>query len=134
MPETFRVEYRKPKDGTWTLIGWEPNAEGFKYENSMGATAVSSVHEIEGKPQWHVSFSHRGERIPQGWMEALLRQWGLEGWDEDNHVPNGRVRNYWRPVSTADPLVCPCKANEEPFEEHGGYIWRLDSKAVGGAT
>lgn len=126
MNDALRVENIKPKSGSWKILGWEPYGQGFKYQNVMGVIAISSIHLIDGKPQWHVSFSHQGQRIPQGWMESLLSQWGLQGWDEDNHVPNGKVRNYWKPVQKTDPQVCPCKANEEPHLEEGGYIWRPD--------
>lgn len=124
----YRVEPLKPREGSWDLKGWDKSFVGFKYENLFGVIAISSVHLIEGKPQWHVSFSQAGRRIHAGFMEALLRQWGCEGWDEDNHTPGGSVRHFWKPVEKSDPQVCPCKANEAPHEEDGGYIWRPDSQ------
>jgi hypothetical protein len=46
--------------------------------------------------------------------------------DEDNHVPGGFVRNFWKPV--AEKLighVCPCKDNEpEMAENKGDFVWR----------
>jgi hypothetical protein len=43
-----------------------------------------------------------------------------------NHVPSGRVRNFWRPV--ADHLSgyeCPCVADEPAIrEDKGDYVWR----------
>lgn len=115
----------KPKEGTWFLVGYVPQANGFRYENSMGVIAISSIHEVSGEPQYHVSFSHRGQRIDQDWMAPLLKQWGIEDFEEDNHVPNGKVRNFWKPV--AGPVIeCPCKAVEEPHVEKGGYVWRED--------
>lgn len=122
-----QFEYRKPKEGTWQLTGWDKNAQGYFYLNLMDVIAISSIHEIKGKPQYHVSFSHAGQRIPQGWMEALLRQWDIANWEEDNHAPNGRVRNFWKPF---DPEVkeCACKIIEEPHEEEGGYVWREDKQ------
>jgi hypothetical protein len=61
----------------------------------------------------------------------VLDQFGLEGAEEDNHVPFGIVRNFWRPV--ADKLVgieCQCKAEEpEIREDKGDFIWRPTSSA-----
>lgn len=115
--------YPQPKSGTWTLRGWDETSKGFRWENAMNVIAISSIHEIDGKPQYHVSFSDRGVRIAQGWMEALLKQWQIEDFEEDNHVPNGQVRNYWKPF---DPELkeCQCKQTEVPHEEEGGYVWR----------
>lgn len=83
-------------------------------------------------PEYHLSVSRRTDRHPQPMRctsaEAnwVLAQFRLEGAEEDNHVPHGVVRNFWRPV--AEPLVgleCVCKA-EEPVirEEKGDFIWR----------
>lgn len=58
--------------------------------------------------------------------KEILRQFGLDGAEEDNHVPHGIVRNFWRPV--ADRLVgleCACKAEEPAIvEDQGDYVWR----------
>lgn len=62
----------------------------------------------------------------EAWMRKYWGGIGLEGAEEDNHVPHGKVRNFWRPV--AELLVgkeCECKA-EEPVirEDKGDFIWR----------
>ena len=119
---------RRPKSGTWSEKGWVEVANGLMFENAMGVRAISAVQMVDGKPQWQVSFSHMGARIPSGWMEALLKQWDIEEFDEDNHVPNGKVRNYWKPFDSLTPTVCPCKDKEPPTEEEGGYVWRPDSQ------
>lgn len=123
--EDFRntLRYLTPADGTWSCRGWDGRASGFKWENSMGVIAISSIHLIDGKPQYHVSFSHAGWRIPFQWMEALLRQWRAESFEEDNHVPNGQVRNFWKPFDP-EAKECRCKDEEPPHEEVGGYVWR----------
>lgn len=51
------------------------------------------------------------------------------GWEEDNHVPYGIARNFWRPL--AENLVgieCKCK-EEEPaiVEDKGDYVWRYEN-------
>lgn len=69
-------------------------------------------------PEYHLSVSkRRGGCTPERCMadEAkwMLEQFGLDGWEEDNHVPGGQVRNFWRPV--AEPLIgkeCACKKTE----------------------
>ena len=81
-------------------------------------------------PEYHLSISRQTpagpRRCTSEMARIVLRQFGLEGAEEDNHVPNGVVRNFWRPV--ADPLVgleCECK-DEEPaiVEDKGDFVWR----------
>lgn len=81
--------------------------------------------------EYHISMSHpiapgvmgRCDRSASRWV---LKQFGLDGWEEDNHVPNGKVRHFWRPVAT--PLVgieCECKAEESAIvEDKGDFVWR----------
>lgn len=86
-------------------------------------------------PEYHVSMScgrtslaaHGGpERIDSNDARAVLAEFGLDGWTEDNHAPGGRVRNFWRPV--AEPLVgwtCRCVDDEPAIREDGGdFVWR----------
>lgn len=55
-----------------------------------------------------------------------LREFGFDDHFEDNHVPHGIVRNFWRPV--AEDLVgqvCPCVDGEPAMREmQGDYVWR----------
>jgi hypothetical protein len=55
-----------------------------------------------------------------------LEQFGLDGAEEDNHVPGGVVRNYWRTVATGlIGLECECKAEEPAIsEDKGDFVWR----------
>lgn len=83
---------------------------------------------IDRGPEYHLSMSRqvRGDVVRCSAAEAawVLHQFGLEGAEEDNHVPFGRVRNFWRPV--ADALVgleCACKEAEQAVVE-GDYVWR----------
>lgn len=81
-------------------------------------------------PQYHLSISKRGPhgaaRCTSQEAKWVLRQFDLEDAEEDNHVPNGVVRNFWRPV--ADRLAgyqCPCKDREPAMkEDKGDYVWR----------
>lgn len=81
-------------------------------------------------PEYHLSVSKRGGTGPRRTTaaEALwcLAQFDLVDAKEDNHVPSGTVRNFWRPV--ADRLSgyeCPC-ADSEPAvrEDKGDFVWR----------
>lgn len=85
---------------------------------------------IDRGPEYHLSFSKDvgGRKVRVDSIEAkwLLEQFDLHGAEEDNHVPHGIVRNFWRPVR--DDMVgleCACK-DEEPVirENKGDYIWR----------
>jgi hypothetical protein len=82
-------------------------------------------------PEYHLSISRqhptlgtrRCSSVEARWV---LKQFRLEEATEDNHVPGGLVRNFWRPV--ADPMVgreCPCVEVENAIrEDKGDYVWR----------
>lgn len=81
-------------------------------------------------PEYHISISkllqdHHPERCSQEEAAWVLKAFGgLDGWEEDNHVPNGKVRNFWRAV--AEPMIekeCPCKETETVIVE-GDYEHR----------
>lgn len=77
-------------------------------------------------PEYHLSVSMNGQRCTAADAAFALASFGLEDAKEDNHVPNGRVRNFWRPV--ADSLSgyeCPC-VDAEPAvrEDKGDFVWR----------
>lgn len=77
-------------------------------------------------PEYHLSVSMNGQRCTAADALFVLASFGLEDAKEDNHVPSGKVRNFWRPV--ADRLSgyeCPC-VDEEPAirEDRGDYVWR----------
>lgn len=92
-------------------------------------SAVEVAHE-PGKPalgpEYHLSVSMNGQRCTAADALFALASFGLEDAKEDNHVPSGRVRNFWRPV--ADNLSgyeCPCVDDEPAIrEDKGDYIWR----------
>lgn len=100
-------------------------------------TAVEAVEPDKGKaarPEYHISISRlaviRGEvviaRVDSATALEVLRQFGAEGFLEDNHVPHGKVRNFWRPVAgNYVGEVCKCQETEpEIREDKGDYIWR----------
>jgi hypothetical protein len=81
-------------------------------------------------PEYHVSISLQTLAGPARCTSAdavfVLAAFDLLEAEEDNHVPNGLVRNFWRPV--AEPLIgleCACKADEPAIvEDKGDFVWR----------
>ena len=105
----------------------------FHAESSLAVlSAVEYINDgkVDG-PEYHLSISrqHRTlgtRRCSSTEARWVLVQFGIQGALEDNHVPGGVVRNFWRPV--ADPMVgreCPCVDEENAIQEdRGDYIWR----------
>lgn len=77
-------------------------------------------------PEYHLSISLQGRRCSTADAMFVLAAFGLTDATEDNHVPSGRVRNFWRPV--ADRLSgheCPCVDDEPAIaEDRGDFVWR----------
>jgi hypothetical protein len=97
----------------------------------MSAVEVASDKDgIDRGPEYHISISKhdRGQprRCTSDEARYVLKAFGLEGAEEDNHVPNGVVRNFWRTV--AEPMIgleCACKADEPAMvEDKGDFVWR----------
>jgi hypothetical protein len=110
--------------------------EGYLWQHLQLAVSVISALEvskdadgIDRGPEYHVSIAALGPvgpaRCPKELAQLVLRTFGgLDGWEEDNHVPGGVVRNFWRPV--ADPMIgleCACKDTEAVVVE-GDYEYR----------
>lgn len=115
------------------LLGW-PTEAWFHREHLLQVfSAVEVASDKEGigpaEPHYHISVSrlvrdHQPERCTLSHAMWALAQFNLSEAIEDNHVPDGKVRNFWRPV--ADPLVgkeCVCVAEEVAVVE-GDYVWR----------
>lgn len=133
------VAPRRPAADGWTRIHGVrlPLEElGFPYEiwmhreSGLGVINALEVAVDPGQPslgpEWHLSVSLGGERCTSDDAQWVLGQFDLTDAKEDNHVPSGRVRNFWRPV--ADPLAgieCKC-VDDEPAvrEDKGDYVWR----------
>lgn len=138
------VQSLKPKGGGWVEMP-DPRVPGLAVE-SITATAwlhreygffvISAVEKvaepdgIDRGPEYHLSFSRQTGngpvRIDTNEANWILDQFGLVGAFEDNHVPHGKVRNFWRTVrEDLIGLECVCN-DEEPAirESKGDYIWR----------
>lgn len=99
--------------------------------SAVEVTAPEGRGLIDKGPEYHISISRRLKsgrvaRVDGNEAKWVLKQFGLEGAEEDNHVPHGKVRNWWRTVAT--PLIgleCECKETEPAIvEDKGDFIWR----------
>lgn len=76
-------------------------------------------------PQWHLSVSlGKGakRRATDDECERVLRDFGLEGAEEDNHTP-GLARHFWMPVDPARRVECECKTVDVVHVEPDGFRW-----------
>lgn len=116
------------------VMSWNNPKRAF-FHAASSLSVISTVEFIgDGKvdgPEYHVSISrqHRTlgtRRCTSVEARWVLVQFGMNGAHEDNHVPGGLVRNFWRPV--ADPMVgreCLCVETENAIvEDKGDYVWR----------
>lgn len=120
------------------LVGLYPLERWLEYGSDV--TVLSAVEVAVDKdghsngPEYHLSISratwpngrYAAARVDTNLAKWVLAEFGLDGAEEDNHVPHGAVRNFWRPVASG--LVgreCPCKAEEVVIRENkGDFIWR----------
>ena len=102
------------------------NAEGIQV---ISAVEVAKPQPGEGElgPEYHISISSfDGTRCTTAQAMWLLHQFDLDDANEDNHVPSGFVRNFWRPVNDSlSGYECTC-ADKEPkiIEDKDDFIWR----------
>jgi hypothetical protein len=105
------------------------------YHSQQSLTVISAVEvasdgKIDKGPEYHISISRQMDdgprRCDSNQAKWVLAQFGLDGAEEDNHVPHGVVRNFWRPVATGlVGLECECKAEEPAIrEDKGDFVWR----------
>jgi hypothetical protein len=125
------IEPKKPTAGNWERISDMPPRNGmisgWRFLSPLGLRVISAVEIVDGpdgslRPEYHISISDNGERIPASLVETVLTMFGAKGWNEDNHVHGGKARHFWCPVGKP-PEVCPCQENEKPTVE-GDYITR----------
>ncbi|WP_261508470.1 hypothetical protein [Burkholderia multivorans] len=136
------IKPRRPKADGWKFMGpASPEAtlgyEGecwFHRASCLFAISAVEVAAPEGGvskgPEYHVSISLQTLAGPARCTSAdavfVLAAFDLLEAEDDNHVPNGLVRNFWRPV--AEPLIgleCACKADEPAIvEDKGDFVWR----------
>lgn len=135
------IKPKRPSSGGWELDrNWTPPAQlaamGYPvqawWHEAYGLFVLSAVEvatepgKVDLGPEYHISISKDGLRCSSADALWVLAQFDLLDALEDNHVPNGRVRNFWRPV--ADHLSgyeCSCVAVEPAMvEDKGDFVWR----------
>lgn len=136
------IKPKRPTIEGWKLGPTPPSEVSLGYESeswfhpASGLCVISAVEVakdgdgIERGPEYHVSISREGyRRCTSQEARMVIKQFDMEGAEEDNHVPYGIVRNFWRPV--AEKLIgldCACKETEPVIvEDKGDYVWRGNS-------
>lgn len=133
---------KRPKGGGWSEAPIRdprmlPYLDGASWlHEASGVRVLSTTELIDGRGlEWHVSVSlytgAKPTRAGRYAMRLVRKAFGMEAADEDNHVPNGIVRNLWLPI--ADIGACECVETERPIveavnehaDERGDdYVWR----------
>jgi hypothetical protein len=104
----------RPKGDGWTEVPGANRfslgfpARAFSYKDGLFViSAVEVASDKDGKDrgfEYHISISRPispglTSHCSSNEARWVLDQFGLEGAEEDNHVPHGKVRNFWRPVA-----------------------------------
>jgi hypothetical protein len=105
------------------------------FHDASSLSVISAVEFIDdGKvdgPEYHLSISRQHptlgpRRCSSNEARWVLVQFRMDGAHEDNHVPHGLVRNFWKSVATN--LIgreCLCVQNENAIrEDKGDFVWR----------
>ena len=135
------VSVRRPRVSGWREVPVDNLVVDAKgptrafFHDASSLFVISAVEFVDdGKvdgPEYHVSISRQHHslgtrRCSSTEARWVLVQFGMDGALEDNHVPSGAVRNFWRPV--AESLVgreCLCVADENAIrEDRGDFVWR----------
>ena len=147
MPNTLIIQPKQPVESAtgWArdratearLIAHDPLMAAFPphvyIHHDTGMFAIFSVEkptaepgEIDVGPEYHLSISLSGQRCSTADAVWVLAQFDLSDAKEDNHVPSGNVRNFWRPVADKfSGYECPCQESEPAMrEDKGDFVWR----------
>lgn len=115
-----------------------PHAIERWFHKAMRFSVLSAVEAVEDpekakeqRPEYHISICRLDQSLHPARVDSataldVLRMFEAEGFLEDNHVPHGKVRNFWRPV--AGDYVgqrCQCEGEEPTIrEDRGDFVWR----------
>lgn len=87
---------------------------------------VNDEGDIDKGPEYHISVTRSGARCTRNEASHVIKAFGMEAAEEDNHVVSSIARHFWLPV--AENLIgreCPCKETETAIiEDRGDFIWR----------
>lgn len=133
------ISVLRPRGDGWTAapgakqftMGMPSRAFWHGKSNLFVISAVETMSDEDRGPEYHLSISKPVApaivmRCDTNEAKWVLDQFGLDGAEEDNHVPYGKVRNFWRPVAhRLVGLECECKAEEPTIvEDRGDFVWR----------
>ena len=131
------VDRKRPAAGrpwTPTEIGQNWTVYRHDHTGAMVVSAVELVRDSAGKDhlEWHVSVSGpRASRAGTGLVDVVRRHFDMGDAIEDNHVPNGVVRNLWLRVNPDERGDCECVGEREEVypipgvgEDGGEYLYR----------
>jgi len=132
------IKPKRPTGTGWVDGGPTPSTFTFGYPGQYwffperGIAVISAVEvasdkdDIDKGPEYHISISRNGGRCDRNESRFVLKAFDMQDSDEDNHVPGGFVRNFWKPVAEKFiGHVCPCKDNEPAVvEDKGDFVWR----------
>ena len=116
----------------WKYVGeyleYDYPAESW-YFPERGIAVISAVELVEKEigAEYHVSISKPPGRCTSNEAKFVLRCFGMDGAEEDNHGgPGLRARHFWRPVNeNLIGMECKCKKTENAIvEDKGDYVWR----------
>lgn len=118
IPVTSIIQPKRPASAGWRRATWWQCPPGLA---ALGYPVVAWEHAQSG-----LFALSAGERCSSADAVFVLAAFDLSDAKEDNHIPNGKVRNFWRPV--ADHLSgyeCPCVEQEPAMVENkGDFVWR----------
>ena len=136
------IQPKRPTGRGWTRATWWQCPPGLaeldypveSWEHKANwlfvLSAVEKVKpepgEVDVGPEYHLSISAYGARCSTADAVWVLGQFDLADATEDNHVPSGVVRNFWRPVAdNLSGFECPCQESEPAIrEDKGDFVWR----------
>lgn len=125
---------KRPRSGCWRqfvhpVVDRHPASVVSVWVNG-DLRVISAIEDAEYQdgqgtgPQWHLSVSVNGlrRRARKHEVKQLLRDFGMEGAEEDNHHP-GVARHFWVPLDPEHRVECQCKIDEETIVEPDRYAW-----------
>lgn len=137
------VKPLRPKDQiNWSLVRSDLSilgipAELWIYNNAPFLKVISAVepvgtgHGEDRSLHYHVSISrgHYGQyplRATSNQAKQAVIAFGIQDGEEDNHVPDGVVRNFFMSVNEeVRGIPCECVGTEiEMSLDKGDFIWR----------
>lgn len=107
--------------------------QGFLVISAVEVAVAATPGEPEKGPEYHISISRwlppftgpsRASSADAVWVLSMFGD--PKRFEEDNHVPDGVVRNFWSPVAEQYiGLDCACKDDEpETKQDKGDFVWR----------